>query len=140
MSLRSARGIVCWTGWVSPALVIPTRLQAHDDESAHGSTLCLLGRYYYLVSLPWRLMPKLFPNDPEMWLELEPIYTDALHNCRSSQIPSGIELGVALRCLGLSSHALDVNVGASSLLVVMVPRLGGAPKLFTIMRSAKGVM
>ena len=55
-----------------------------------------------------------------MWLELEPIYTDALRNCRSSQIPSGIEHGVALRCLGLSSPVLHMNVGATSLHVVLV--------------------
>ena len=65
-------------------------------------------------------MAKLSPHDPEMWLELEPIYTDALRNCRSSQIPSGIEHGVALRCLGLSSPVLHMNVGATSLHVVLV--------------------
>ena len=69
--------------------------------------LCLLGRY--LISLAFGLMVELSPHDPEMWLELEPIYTDALRNCRSSPIPSGNKHGVALRCLGLSSHVLHVK-------------------------------
>ena len=46
----SARGIVCWTGWVSLALMSLTCPQAHGDETA-GAALskCCLGRY--LVSL-----------------------------------------------------------------------------------------
>ena len=84
-------------------------------------------------------MATLSPHDPEMWLELEPIYTDALRNCRSSQIPPGIEHGVALRCLGLSSHVLHVNVGATSLLVVLVPRLGGwGTKIFQVSAVGHG--
>ena len=77
-----------------------------------------------------------------MWLELEPIYTDASRNCRSSPIPSGNKHGVVLHGLGFSSHVLPVNLGAACLLVVLVPRLGGLghQNFSRLQRSAKGVV
>ena len=76
-----ARGRVC--------LDLMSLTSPHGDETA-GAALnkCWLGRY--LVSLALRLMAKLSPHDPEMWLDLEPIpHRCYAHLAADRQIPRG---------------------------------------------------
>ena len=63
--LRSARGVVCWTGWVSLALMSPTCPQAHGDETARGSTFVLVRALLSFIGLK-RLIAKLSSHDPEI--------------------------------------------------------------------------
>ena len=79
------------------ALMSLTCPPAHDDEAAWGSTFVLVRALLSFIGLK-RLMAKLSPHDPEMWLDLEPIpHRCYAHLAADRQIPRGFST-VLPRC------------------------------------------